>query len=190
MLAKLNNINEEFLNRKQAQQDGVAMRAEGYESLAAVLHAAFGQAAFGKGKERHAQPVPFDAQPMLKLIDLYGAGFALGQAAKKMQESQRLPRDRAKAELLGAINYIAGAIIALDNTEPEEPPDAANDSDMGWTEWDGGGACPVGFLDVVEVRLRDGNGTHTGKAKFFDWSHDSSMDDVVAYRVTRVAKHG
>jgi hypothetical protein len=33
---------------------------------------------------------------------------------KKAQESTRLPPDRAKAELLGAINYLAAAYLLLD----------------------------------------------------------------------------
>lgn len=89
----------------------------GYECLAAVLGRALEQASQGKGKERHAQGLPFDQQPMQQLIRLYGPGFALGQAAKKAQESQRLPRDRAVAELLGAINYLAGAIIHLESCD-------------------------------------------------------------------------
>jgi hypothetical protein len=93
----------------------------GYEALASVLIRAHAQAASGKGAERHAQGQPFDQQPMQQLIKLYGPGFALGQAAKKAQESQRLPKDRAVAELLGAINYLAGAVIALENQpEPKE----------------------------------------------------------------------
>ena len=88
--------------------------ANGYESLRDVLDRAFAQAASGKGHERHAVNKPFDQQPMQKLIDLYGPGFALGQAAKKAQESQRLPAGRDVAELLGAINYLAGAVIWLE----------------------------------------------------------------------------
>lgn len=93
----------------------ISMQVAGYDSLADVLLRAFRQAAIGKGSERHAQGQPFDQQPMQQLIALYGPGFALGQAAKKAQESQRLPRDRAVAELLGAINYLAGAVIALES---------------------------------------------------------------------------
>lgn len=96
----------------------------GYETLSYVLHRAYQQAASGKGKERHAGALPFDKQPMQQLCNLYGRGFALGQAAKKMQEAQRLPADRAVAELLGAINYIAGAIIHLE----AERPAVANDN--------------------------------------------------------------
>lgn len=88
------------------------MNVEGYEQLAAVLQDAYDQAAKGKGAARHGTGKPFHEQPMQDLIRLYGPGFALGQAGKKMQESQRMDRDAAERELLGAIVYIAGAIIA------------------------------------------------------------------------------
>lgn len=86
-------------------------RADNYASLSSVLRRAYDQASSGKGQERHGQDLPFTKQPMQLIQDLCGEGFALGQAMKKMQESQRLPHDAAIRELLGAINYIAGAII-------------------------------------------------------------------------------
>jgi len=106
---------------------GVLLDAPGYERLAGVLGRAFHQAAFGKGAERHAQALPFDQQPMQQLIELYGVGFALGQAGKKAQESQRLPHDAAVRELLGAIVYLSGAIIAMEKGHQVAPP-AANDN--------------------------------------------------------------
>jgi hypothetical protein len=106
-----------------AQQDRsphtepVATSVPGYLSLSRVLIRAYEQAAKGKGAERHAQGRRFEEQPMQDLCDLYGVGFALGQAGKKAQESQRLPRDRAVAELLGAIVYLAGAIVHMERSE-------------------------------------------------------------------------
>ena len=85
-----------------------------YASLSKVLRRAYDQAAIGKGAERHAKDLPFTQQPMQRLQELYGVGFALGQAGKKMQESMRLPHDAAIRELLGAINYIAGAVIHME----------------------------------------------------------------------------
>lgn len=88
----------------------------GYAALADVLTRALEQASAGKGAQRHAQGQAFEQQPMQQLIRLYGVGFALGQAAKKAQEAQRLPTvDRQVAELLGAINYLAGAVIAIES---------------------------------------------------------------------------
>lgn len=85
-----------------------------YASLNLVLERAYDQAACGKGAQRHAGGQAFEDQPMQKLIELYGLGFALGQAGKKMQESLRMDTEAAVRELLGAINYIAGAIIHLE----------------------------------------------------------------------------
>ena len=92
------------------------MTIPGYEKLADVLQRAYDQAATGKGKERHAgDGVPFERQPMSTINIEQGSidGF-LYQARKKALESKRLPAGRAQAELLGAINYLAGAVIALD----------------------------------------------------------------------------
>lgn len=87
----------------------------GYETLKSVLDRAYEQAAAGKGAERHANGKPFDQQPMQDLIRLNGVGFATGQASKKASEALGLPTtERQVAELLGAIVYCAGAIIALE----------------------------------------------------------------------------
>ncbi len=87
----------------------------GYGLLAAVLQRAYEQAAIGKGKERHANGKPFHEQPMQDLIRLHGLGFATGQASKKASEALGLPgADRQVAELLGAIVYLAGAVIAIE----------------------------------------------------------------------------
>lgn len=85
----------------------------GYETLATVLDNALYQAQSGKGEERHANSLPFDQQPMQRLIQSYGVGFALGQAAKKGEEAQGLQPGHDIAELLGAIVYLAGAIVHL-----------------------------------------------------------------------------
>lgn len=84
----------------------------GYEQLAAVLDEALAQAQSGKGHTRHATGQPFHEQPIIGICDLLGsADFALGQAIKKLQESKRLSNGHAKAERLGAINYIVAAIL-------------------------------------------------------------------------------
>ncbi|GAA5442633.1 hypothetical protein Misp06_00807 [Microbulbifer sp. NBRC 101763] len=84
-----------------------------YQRLYSVLERAYDQAARGKGMERHANGRRFEDQPMQiisGLLDTDG-GMAF-QAIKKIQESRRLPNsERRVAELLGAINYIAGMII-------------------------------------------------------------------------------
>ena len=102
------------------------MNKPGYEALADVLQRAYDQAASGKGHERHANALPFDMQPMATINREQGSidGY-LFQARKKSIEARGLPDGRAQAELLGAINYLAGAVIALDtwaaDTLPREP---------------------------------------------------------------------
>ena len=92
--------------------------ASGYERLASVLHAAFNQAANGKGKERHARDAePFHEQVILQGAKRFGHGALLFQAFKKSEESQRLSKDRAIAELHGAIVYLAAAVIALEDQQ-------------------------------------------------------------------------
>jgi hypothetical protein len=84
-----------------------------YDSLSIVLMEAFNQAAYGKGKERHASGDPYEQQPCCSIARKVGVGFPLGQAMKKIEESLRLEGERGINELLGAINYIAAAIIVL-----------------------------------------------------------------------------
>lgn len=96
------------------------MNTPGYESLAAVLQRAYDQAASGKGAERHACSRPFTEQPMQSISDLLGSHTGLlYQAMKKIQESERMDIDAAVRELLGAINYVAGAIIFIEARRPE-----------------------------------------------------------------------
>lgn len=90
----------------------------GYEDLASILNAALEQASLGKGRERHANDLPFNKQKMIGISDLFhGPQGMLWQAAKKATEAnEMLSRDPAsqpfyEKELLGAINYIAGAIL-------------------------------------------------------------------------------
>lgn len=88
-----------------------------YESLHSVLTEALEQAQAGKGKDRHADGQPFEGQPIMWIADSFGEGYQLGQAVKKLHESQRLPKERAIAERLGAINYIAASILRLKGTD-------------------------------------------------------------------------
>lgn len=91
------------------------MNIPGYESLSNVLQRAYAQAALGKGAERHAGARPFSEQPMQSISDLLGSHDGLlYQAMKKVQESKRLDKDAGVRELLGAINYLAGAVIFIE----------------------------------------------------------------------------
>lgn len=94
-----------------------AMDNPKYTALATALRAAYDQAASGKGKERHANDKAFDQQPIMEIARMVGPGYQIGQAMKKGQESMgmaaRGETERARAELLGAINYMAAAWLLI-----------------------------------------------------------------------------
>ena len=82
-----------------------------YQSLDNILHDAFNQASFGKGKERHApEDTPFEEQ-LICLIERYGLSFCEGQAVKKIFEASQMGPERGEPDKLGAINYIAASIL-------------------------------------------------------------------------------
>lgn len=85
----------------------------GYEALASVLDEALMQAQSGKGVERHASAgQSFIDQLIVTLCMEIGSNHGdIFQACKKAIESARLDDERAIAELLGAINYLAAAVI-------------------------------------------------------------------------------
>lgn len=92
-----------------------------YASLRSVLDRAYRHAAAGKGKERHASGEAFEDQPIVRLGEFMrgSIAFNVGQAAKKAMEAERLTKERAIDELIGAINYLAGAVIILERKAPE-----------------------------------------------------------------------
>jgi hypothetical protein len=85
-----------------------------YSDLFEVLRDALEEAQEGKGAVRHGNGLSFLEQPALTITRAVGLGFPLGQAMKKIQECQRMEPDAAKRELLGAINYLAAAILSLE----------------------------------------------------------------------------
>ena len=86
-----------------------------YHKLIDVLFRSLKQASQGKGKERHdVFGDNFEDQPIM-WIEKHFKSFQLGQAVKKIHESQTLSKERAIAELLGAINYLAAKVIDLEN---------------------------------------------------------------------------
>ena len=97
-----------------------------YQPLRDVLDRAFEQASSGKGKERHATNEPFEKQLICEISRrLHSFDGNIFQATKKMIESKRLfqmkEKDRAVNEILGAINYMAAAIILIEeNFDKEE----------------------------------------------------------------------
>ncbi|EKO7480253.1 hypothetical protein P0673_004585 [Salmonella enterica] len=94
-----------------------------YSELVKVLHDALTQAAYGKGRERHANDLPFSQQPMNAISDLINSPLGLVyQVCKKVVEGVNLPtHDQRVRELLGVINYTAGIVIWL-NRHQSNPP--------------------------------------------------------------------
>lgn len=92
------------------------MNIPGFERLAFMFRAAYAQASVGKGVQRHAADgAHFEDQPIFDMAKRFGVGSLLAQAFKKMEESQRLPLERAANELYGAMVYCAAAVIALED---------------------------------------------------------------------------
>lgn len=96
-----------------------------YKKLRKVLEQAVHQASHGKGSNRHALPgEPWEDQQICEITRRLSKSPVAGplfQAVKKCYESSRLPKDRAIAELYGAINYITAAVIVLEEQPPEAP---------------------------------------------------------------------
>ena len=87
-----------------------------YRDLAAVLEAAYNQAAYGKGAERHATDNLWTEQPIFKIAEQVGDGFNAGQVIKKTQEAQQMAArgeySKAQHEILGAIVYAASLHVS------------------------------------------------------------------------------
>lgn len=195
VLAPVQLDQEKVTMTAEAKDDDVVIHEvrvpAGYDKLFRVLMAALDQAASGKGKERHASDgVAFEDQPMSSINRTLSSvdGF-LYQAAKKAQESRRLPGGRAQAELLGAINYLAGAAIAYDTWAvgllPQRDERMAVVEEREWIAWRGG-ECPVEGDTLVNVRLR--NGARIGDATRADrlsWGHEGICSDILAWRLAK-----
>lgn len=94
---------------------------EKYEKYLEVLKEAYRQTSEGKGKERHnPDNLSFEEQPIVTETMLLGPGASCYQVRKKARESMYLPADRAKAEVLGAINYAVAMYIYYDEWENHE----------------------------------------------------------------------
>ena len=117
-----------------------------YISLGLVLQSALEQASRGKGKERHASAgEAYENQIICEVTRRLGSGYPLGQAVKKIYEAQRLGGEKGRAELLGAINYIAAAAIVMQKVQEE-----------GRGEEDDGPRIESHWPDFVEKKKAEG----------------------------------
>jgi len=88
-----------------------------YDKLRSVFAGAINQASEGKGAIRHGSGEPFEKQQICEISRRLAGHKCAGplfQAVKKIYESGRLDKKAAIAELHGALNYIAAAIILLE----------------------------------------------------------------------------
>ncbi len=115
-VSRINDLIADNKALREKQPHGLAAEP-GYERLVAVLKAAHDQAAMGKGADRHANGLPFHRQRMQQISVLLDSPHGMAyQVAKKVAEGLDLPtHERQVAELYGAINYIAGIVIFLED---------------------------------------------------------------------------
>lgn len=85
-----------------------------YKLLEDVLEQALQQASTGKGKVRHATNNEAFEDQIIMWIEKNIKSFQLGQAVKKIHESQNLAPYEAVNELLGAIVFISAKIILIE----------------------------------------------------------------------------
>ena len=92
-----------------------------YKMLLEVFNKAYEQAAKGKGKERHVtvENESFEDQQICEIARRVGVGGPAYQAVKKIYEALSLSKEAAKKEILGAINYLAGMYIIIDEKRNE-----------------------------------------------------------------------
>ena len=108
---------------------GNGVNPDSRHPLADVFNDVLAQVTQGKGRERHGadakgKELPFTEQPLMVLTRMVGEGYPLGQAMKKLSETQRLwelrGKEAAYSELLGAIAYAASAALYIRESSSKE----------------------------------------------------------------------
>lgn len=98
-----------------------------YNVLRDVLDDAY-RLAESKGRALCVDGRGFEQQPIIRVSEMAGDGFAIGQVIRKADESRGLPDDKAYPELLGVIVYAAAAAwMRIRETGPDGL--APNDDD-------------------------------------------------------------
>ena len=111
--------NKKQIKSRNESGKGLGIVEDKYQMLIDVFEAAVGVAK-SSGADVHALPgQSFVRQPIVDIgirLRHIGVGFQLGQAEKKIEEAAcYIHNDKvhARYELLGAINYLAAAIICI-----------------------------------------------------------------------------
>jgi hypothetical protein len=94
---------------------------KGYEPLANVLIQALNQSQYGKGKQCHANGLPFLQQPIMTRAREVGEGGLAFQSMKKILEAFNCKdNSRAVEDMLGAIVYVAAQALLRQEGEQKE----------------------------------------------------------------------
>lgn len=112
------------MSQPQPTSPGTLVADPGYTCLVEIFRDAHNHAARGKGLERHANDLPFEDQRMLAISRSLDSPNGMAyQVMKKITEGLALPEYyRTRSELLGALNYLAGIVIFLDEKHGEPGP--------------------------------------------------------------------
>lgn len=99
-----------------------------YLPLLRTFLGALEQAAYGKGRERHANDLPFIEQPILTMANMLDSDAGLAQQViKKTVEARSLPTKQARInELRGTLVYAAAMILFEEMYGRADDPDNLN----------------------------------------------------------------
>lgn len=99
-----------------------------YLPLLRTFLGALEQAAYGKGRERHANDLPFTEQPILTMAHMLDSDAGLAQQViKKTVEARSLPTKQARInELRGTLVYAAAMILFEEMYGRADDPDNLN----------------------------------------------------------------
>ena len=103
-----------------------------YLPLLRTFLGALEQAAYGKGRERHANDLPFIEQPILTMAQMLDSDAGLAQQViKKTIEARSLPSKTARInELRGTLVYAAAMILFEEMYGRADDPDELDEIDL------------------------------------------------------------
>jgi len=80
--------------------------------LRPIVEDVLAQVTRGKGRRHGGDQIPFQIQPWRTIADSVGHGFLIGQGVKKALEApQKETPEKFEEEILGAIAYLAMAVL-------------------------------------------------------------------------------
>ncbi|MCL3537625.1 hypothetical protein ACH6YM_24815, partial [Klebsiella pneumoniae] len=114
-----------FIFRRKKDRDD-------YLPLLRTFLGALEQAAYGKGRERHANDLPFVEQPILAVARMLNSDAGLAQQViKKTNEARGLPTKHARIkELRGAMVYAAAMVLFEEMYGRADDPDELDEIDL------------------------------------------------------------